>query len=752
MIDLSRYQNKMSDRCFRVLTRAVDESQRRQHFFLGIEHLFLALLEIEHDLFKEMAEDVRLPLDLVDEAVQAQMHTAKQYLGVGMRIPSDTKLVFKHAWEEAQKRGRNLIQSADLLAAMFRDDQSLPARTLMSFGVSPDEVQEWLRSRHRERKSGSELRRRKYDLPPHLAMYGINLNQLALQGRIPPLVGREAEIRQMVEILCHRERQNSVMLVGDAGVGKTALAEGLARQLELEPQTIPERLREAQIVNLQMNTLVAGTVFRGMFEDRMEKIIREVRERKDIILFVDEAHTMIGAGTALGVTSDAATILRSALARGEVQIVGATTLAEYKMHIQEDEALTRRFRVVHVEEPAPEHARLILAEAGKRYEEYYGVNVSDGALNAAMELSRRYMHHLRLPDKAIGWLNTACVKVEFHGEEKIVRAEDVARVVAEEAKIPFAMLARDGIPPFEKLPGVLDGRVVGQREAKEAVIRRLRLNKGPLKLDATRPDGVLLFLGPTGVGKTEMAKALAEFLFGDDRKMVRLDMSEYSDSTLGVDKLIGMPRGIVGSERGGVLTSAVRDNPFTIVLLDEMEKANRWVRDLFLQVFDEGWMTDGRGRKVYFSDSTIIMTSNLGAEHFKSLTRPMGFLQEGKEFSAIRADVMAELEKAFSPEFINRIDEVVVFTPLSEGEVRQIVERHLAALDAHLRGFGKSLSYTEEAAAALALKGYSIQYGARFLKRVIDETVKLPVMEQWDRASHFILDLQAGSLVVYGAN
>lgn len=742
----------MSERCFRVLTRAVEESQRRQHYFLGVEHLFVALMEVERELFAELADHLKLPLDLVEDAMQTQMHTSRQYLGVGMRIPSDTKGVFRLAWEEAQKHGRNLIETVDLLCAILKEAESTPSRILISFGITPDEALEWISGRQADSGFGVEIRRRRYDLPAHVAAYAVNLNDWACQGKIPPLVGREAELQNIIEVLCHLERQNSVMLVGEAGVGKTALVEGLARRIELEPETVPARIRDKQIVNLQLNAVVAGTMFRGMFEDRLEKIIREVKDRKNLILFVDEAHTLVGAGTALGVTADAATILRSALARGELQLIGATTSAEYRMYLQDDDAFSRRFRIVPVEEPSREMAREILLRACERWEKSYNVKVSDEAVDAALDLAGRYMHHLRLPDKALGWLNTACVKVEFHGMEKIVRSREVHAVVAEEAKVPLDMMLRESAGRFDNLTPWLDGRVVGQREAKEAVVRRLRLNKGPLKDLPTRPDGVLLFLGPTGVGKTEMAKALAEYLFGDERKMVRLDMSEYVDGALSVDKLVGMPRGIVGSERGGVLTNAMRDNPFTIVLLDEMEKCSGMVRDLFLQVFDEGWLTDGRGRKVYFSDAVVIMTSNLGAQHFRSLVKPMGFLTEGRGLERVKAEVTAELERTFSPEFINRVDEVIVFSPLTEAEVCEIARRHLVALDRSLKAQARSLSYSEEALTALARKGYSVQYGARFLKRVIDETVKLPITLQWENASHFLLDVQGDSILVHGAN
>ncbi|MEK7842271.1 MAG: ATP-dependent Clp protease ATP-binding subunit, partial [Deltaproteobacteria bacterium] len=390
------------------------------------------------------------------------------------------------------------------------------------------------------------------------------------------------------------------------GVGKTAVVEGLARKIELEPHKVPKRLRDKQIINLQMNSVVAGTIFRGMFEDRIEKIIKELKDKKNIILFIDEAHTLIGAGSAMGVPSDAANIFKSTLARGEIQIIGATTLAEYKEFIAEDEALARRFRIVNVEEPSIDDTKKILYGIRQRLQKNYSVAITDDAIETAMDMSERYMRGLRLPDKAIGWLDTACVKVEINRPQEAVSSSDVIDVISQETKIPRDMIFRDTTARFQDMEGAMSGRVIGQREAIEALAKRLRLNKGPLKENYSRPDGVLLFLGPTGVGKTEVARALAEFLFGNEKKMIRLDMSEYKDSSIAVDKLIGMPRGIVGSERGGILTNQVRENPYSVVLLDEVEKANPYVLNLFLQVFDEGWLTDGRGKRVYFSDTVII--------------------------------------------------------------------------------------------------------------------------------------------------
>ncbi|MBI4641273.1 MAG: ATP-dependent Clp protease ATP-binding subunit, partial [Candidatus Tectomicrobia bacterium] len=469
---------------------------------------------------------------------------------------------------------------------------------------------------------------------------------------------------------------------------------------------------------------------------------------QNIILFIDEAHTIIGAGSALGVPSDAADAFKSALARGEIRIIGATTATEYKEFIQEDEALARRFRVVKVQEPSLDDARLIVQGLRSRLERNYSVTIADEALETALEMSSRYQRNLRLPDKAIAWLDTAAVKVEINKGDRLVTRHDLVEVISQEAGIPSDMVFRDPSQRFKDLEGALSRRVVGQKTAISKLSRRLRLNKGPLKENFYKPDGVFLFLGPTGVGKTELAKALSEFLFGDEHKMVRIDMSEYMDGVIAVDKLIGMPRGIVGSERGGILTNQVRDNPYTVLLLDEVEKANPLVANLFLQVFDEGWLTDGRGKKVYFSDAVIIMTSNLGAEDFRRLTHPMGFLSDSSSFSAVEKVVMEHVEMSFSPEFLNRIDEIIVFSPLTREEVKAIAQLYLKTIEGQLLEYEKGFTITEKALELLIELGFNIKYGARFLKRMIDEKVKIPLTLHWHEASFFTIDAKDGEITI----
>jgi len=682
----------------------------------------------------------------VIHSLQEYLNVSKQVLGGGMKVPPSTKTIFKLAWDSAVSSGRKVIETTDLLKAIFQEGHNIPVRILRGMGVDPNVVTRLISLQTKVLEEKTEEFKKRYDLPPYLNNFGVNLNKLARVGKLPPIIGRDAEIRQIMEILCHRDRPNSVMILGEPGVGKTAVVEGLATKLELFPEEVPKRLRNFQIINLQMNTVVAGTMFRGMFEDRIENVIKEVKRRQNLILFVDEAHTLIGAGTALGVPTDAATIFKSSLARGEVQMIGATTGSEYKVHIAEDEALARRFRIVTIQEPTINEAREILAGLRPRLEKNYSVKISHEAIETALAMAPRYQHNLRLPDKAINWLDTASVRVEIDNFSRPVLAEDVIQVISQETRIPKEMVFRDTTERFKNMEEVLGRRVVGQKEAISALARNLRLNKGPLKENFTRPDGVLLFLGPTGVGKTELAKSLAELLFGDDKKMVRLDMSEYRDSAISVDKLIGMPRGIVGSERGGILTNQVRDNPYTVVLLDEVEKAHPNVLSLFLQVFDEGFLTDGRGRRVYFSDTVIIMTSNLGSDEFKRFMKPMGFLVDSQHLDAVKRAVLKEVENHFSPEFLNRIDDIIVFSPLTREEVKEITRRYLQGIQQNLSTQAKALHVTEEGLELLVEIGFSLKYGARFLKRRIDERVKIPITLHWREGSEFFIDAAGDGL------
>ncbi|MCX7751323.1 MAG: ATP-dependent Clp protease ATP-binding subunit [Blastocatellia bacterium] len=731
--------------------RAIEESRHRDHNIVAPEHLLAALIEVERSLFNEVMQSLNIDPQAVIRALNEQLSVARQFTGRGVRLDPSCRTILKLALDRARSMGRNEIDSSDLFVALFQDRDSVPVELMRRLGADPDVVLQKIITRVRSREEREERFRRRYELPPYLKHFGVSFNKLAREDKLPPLIGREKELRQVMEILCHRERANSVMLVGDPGVGKTAIVEGLAQLIEFHPERVPPRLRNAHIVGLQMSGVVAGTMLRGMFEERLHGIINEVKERENIILFIDEAHTIIGAGAALGVSNDAANIFKGALARGEIRIIGATTMTEYKEYIAEDEALARRFRVVKVEEPTLEETRQILKGIKPRLERNYSVTISEEAIETALEMAPRYLRGLHLPDKVIGWLDTAAVKVEIEQpEERIVRPEHVIEVISQDSRIPKDMIFRDTTERFKEMEEALSRRVVGQKEAIRAVARRLRLNKGPLKENFYRPDGVLLFLGPTGVGGTELAKAVAEFMFGDENKMIRIDCSEYQDGTIGIEKLIGMPRGIVGSERGGILTEALRDNPFTVLLIDEVEKASIYLMQLFLQAFDEGWITDGRGKKVYLSDAIVIMTSNLGSDRYKKYLNPLGFAPQNKDtLEQIKREIIKAAEDHFSPEFRNRIDEIIVFSPLTREEVREIARLYLEKTRAQMAKYNKSLTVTEAALDRLVEMGYSLQFGARFLKRTIDEHVKLPITQMWKEADHFLVDVKENEIQVH---
>ena len=482
MADIDAYKDKFSESGQRVLETALDESKKRDQNYVSIEHILHALAFEEEELFSSTMRDLAVDPRSVKLLIEKRMDASRQHTGKGYRIAPETTELFKRAMDRARSQGRRVIDSGDIFYVLSNDERSVLNDVLQNLGVPSDEVAQTARTRIRKREKEEERVRQKYELPSFLRHFGVSLNKLARQDKIPPTIGREREILQMIEILSHRERSNSPMLVGEPGVGKTAVVEGLARLIELEPEKVPVRLRNSHIVQLQMGGLVAGTMLRGMFEERIKGIIDEVKEKDHIILFIDEAHTIIGAGAAMGTTSDAANMFKSALARGELRIIGATTMNEYKEYISDDEALARRFRLVKVDEPTIDETKQILLGLRPRLEKNYSVSISDEAIDTALEMSPKYIRNLHLPDKAIGWLDTASVKVEINEPtELIVRPEHIIDVISQESRIPKDMIYRDTSDRFATMELDLGKRVIGQKEAVRAVAERLRLNKGPLK-------------------------------------------------------------------------------------------------------------------------------------------------------------------------------------------------------------------------------------------------------------------------------
>jgi len=791
----------MSDQRFtprgeNVLRLAQEAAGDFGHGYVGCEHILLGILRdgggIAYRALTEAGLSDRMVSDLIVRAVGRGMAGGDPEQGLTPRARSAVEL----AVNEAGRENSRLIGSEHLLLGLLRDGGNMAVRILATAGVDPRQLYNNVRRLMSETPSaaaaagGARARSANTEQSKGLAEFTRDLTEMAREGKLDPVIGREKEIRRTIQILSRRTKNNPV-LIGEPGVGKTAIAEGLAQKIVMAD--VPEELLDKRVLSLDLSGMVAGTKYRGEFEERIKGVIDEIIRDGNVILFIDELHTIVGAGGAEGAV-DAANIIKPALGRGELRVIGATTLAEYRKHVEKDAALERRFQPVTVGEPTPEESILILKGLRPRYEAHHKLTVTDEAITAAVELSRRYINDRFLPDKAIDLMDEAASRVRMEEqapspelmaiEEKInalhkeksdaiaaqdyekaaqlrdiendyrqqaeserekqkranggkrgrVTEEDVAKVVSGWTGIPVTRLTEDESTRLLNLEKTLHERVVGQDEAVSAVARAIRRGRVGIK-DPKRPIGSFLFLGPTGVGKTELCKTLAEAMFGDENAMIRIDMSEYMERHT-VSRLVGSPPGYVGYDEGGQLTEKVRRKPYSVVLFDEIEKAHEDVWNILLQILEDGVVTDAQGRRVDFKNTVIVMTSNVGAKSITAQSGTLGFTHEedakddAAENEKVREAVMAELRRTFKPEFLNRIDETVVFRRLTEDDIAEIARRMLANTEKRIAELGVTLDADDAAVKKLAKAGFDPLYGARPLRRVIQNEVEDAVAEQ----------------------
>lgn len=774
---------RFTERAQRSLLLAQEEARRLDFNFVGTEHLLLGLIR-EGDGVAAKAV-ISLGIDLEKARAEVEKLVGRGSTPGASEIgltPRAKKVVLELSSEEARHLGHNYIGTEHILLGLIREREGVAARVLENLGVDLGRVRFQVIQQLGMPTGGQpgSSKAKGAGRTPTLDQFGRDLNALAEEGKLDPVVGREREIERVIQILSRRTKNNPV-LIGEPGVGKTAIAEGLAERIV--QGKVPETLRDRRVVTLDLGALVAGSKYRGEFEDRLKKVMEEIRSAANVILFIDEMHTIIGAGAAEGAI-DASNILKPALARGELQVIGATTIDEYRKHVEKDAALERRFQPIMVEEPTPEEAVEILRGLRDRYEAHHRVKIMDEALEAAVELSDRYVSDRFLPDKAIDLVDEAGSRVRLQAyvtppevrrlegrleevrkekeaaisgqefekaarlrdEEQtlreqldqtksdwqqqqvsaqyVVTAEDIAQIVSSWTGIPVRKLKTEESERLLHLEDELHRRVVGQEEAVRAVSKAIRRARSGLK-DPRRPVGSFIFLGPTGVGKTELARALAEALFGDEDAMITIDMSEYMERHT-TSRLVGAPPGYVGYEEGGQLTEAVRRRPYSVVLLDEIEKAHPEVFNVLLQVLEEGRLTEAQGRTVDFKNTVIIMTSNAGAERIRHDGK-MGFNRTGDEaesFDRMKSAVMEEVNHTFRPEFVNRVDDIIVFHPLTESDLKQIVTILLRDVEARARHSGVSLEFSPASLEFLVQKGYDPKFGARPLRRAIQRELE----------------------------
>ena len=779
---------RFTQRARRVLILAQDEADRLSHNYIGTEHLLLGLVKEENGVAGRVLRDLGAKPDRVAEMVERMTGAGRRASAGKLDLTPRTKQVIEFAVDEARKLGHSYIGTEHLLLGLIRQGDGVAIDVLRQLCLTPDRIRrETLRAVQQEQPESGKpsatpsVAKRERPKTPALDQLATDLTALAEQGKLDPVIGRQTEIERVIQILSRRTKNNPA-LIGEPGVGKTAIVEGLAQRI-VEGQT-PEPLLNKRVMQLDVGSLVAGTMYRGQFEERLKKVIEEVKS-SDTILFIDELHMLVGAGSA-GSSVDAANILKPALARGELQCIGATTLNEYRKYVESDAALERRFQPVYVEEPTPDMATEILFGIRPAYEAHHKLRISDDAVKAAIALSSRYVSDRFLPDKAIDLIDETAARVRMYKSPQsvnlqkafrelrevqkeraqameqsryddaaalrereretmeqiealrsnfdpntdgpVVGAEDIAEVVSMWTGIPATRIASKESERLVNLENHLRERIIGQDEAISVISKAVRRSRVGLK-DPKRPMGSFIFLGPTGVGKTELTKALAEFLFGSEDALLVLDMSEFMERHT-VSRLVGAPPGYVGYEDAGQLTETVRRRPYTIVVFDEIEKAHPEVFNMLLQIMEEGRLSDARGHKVDFRNTCIIMTSNVGAEMIKRESR-LGFAVSKEEikdaerqFAEIKDKLMNQLKRLFRPEFLNRVDATIVFRPLSREDIGQIVTLELNKVQKRLADHNVRLEVTESAKSYLAEKGYDSEYGARPLRRVIQSEVE----------------------------
>jgi ATP-dependent Clp protease ATP-binding subunit ClpC len=790
---------RFTERARQVVVLAQEEARTLKHNYIGTEHILLGLLREEEGLAARVLES----LDITVERVRAQV---VRIVGSGEEVTSGqipftprAKKVLELALREALSLGHNYIGTEHILLGLVRENEGVAARILLDFDADSEKIRnEVIRmlsgpGGRRQGQSGGSGGSGSSGSPGEgkkssklLDQFGRNLTKLAADGKLDPVVGRETEIERIMQILSRRTKNNPV-LIGEPGVGKTAVVEGLAQRIT--NSEVPELLKNKQIYTLDLAALVAGSKYRGEFEERLKKVMKEITQRGDIILFIDELHNLVGAGAAEGAI-DAASILKPALARGELQTIGATTLDEYRKYLERDSALERRFQQIRVEEPSIDQSVEILKGLRDRYEQHHKVQITDEALRAAGELASRYISDRFLPDKAIDLIDEAASRMriksmtsppanrELEGEVETTRREKEAAIEAQEFEKAAALRDKErkltnkkhefekewesgesgerpsigeeeiadivsmwtGIPVFKlteaetqklmRMEEELHKRVIGQHPAVEVISKAIRRSRAGLK-DPKRPTGSFIFLGPSGVGKTELARTLAEFLFGDDESMIRIDMSEYMEKHA-VSRLVGSPPGYVGYDEGGQLTEAIRRKPYSVLLLDEIEKAHPDVFNILLQILEDGRLTDAQGRTVDFRHAIVIMTSNIGAAEIARNT-PLGFAvsedETGITYDDMKNRIMGELKKVFRPEFLNRIDDVIVFHKLQKEEIKQIVELLLLRIRESMAERELQLELTDPAKDLLVEKGWDPAMGARPLRRAIQRYIEDPLAD-----------------------